>query len=318
MQNLPPDACVLLTRRDVLSLVTWDGLIGAARRALVEVAAGPTAGASEQVGVAGASLHLKVGVQKSPAVLSVKANLRPDDGVATGAMLVFDTAAHRLQAIMPSADITALRTAAVAAVAADHLLPGRPAVAAILGAGPLARRVDEALAHLGLTSEVRWWSRSPSSATDAAEASSTDVPSKICDTVAAAVDGADVVITCTPSREPILDAEHLGPDALVLAMGADSPGKRELSTQVLEGATQIYADVPENAFLVGDCASLGAAVHARVMALGASLASPGEKSHGRTVFDSVGSSVVDAAVAAMLVEQASRMQIGLPVDLQSA
>jgi ornithine cyclodeaminase/alanine dehydrogenase-like protein (mu-crystallin family) len=54
------------------------------------------------------------------------------------------------------------------------------------------------------------------------------------------------------------------------------------------------------------------------MALGASLASPGEKSHGRTVFDSVGSSVVDAAVAAMLVEQASRMQIGLPVDLQSA
>src|SRR5690349_5408885 len=191
MQNLPRD-CVLLTRRDVLSLVTWDGLIGAARRALIEVASGPTAGAAEQVGVAGASLHLKVGVQKSPAVLSVKANLRPDDGIATGALLVFDTAAHRLRAIMPSADITALRTAAVAAVAADHLLPTRPVVAAILGAGPVAQRVDEALAHLGLTSEVRWWSRSPSSAADAAAASTTGIPSKTCDSVAAAVDGADV------------------------------------------------------------------------------------------------------------------------------
>jgi ornithine cyclodeaminase/alanine dehydrogenase-like protein (mu-crystallin family) len=318
MQNLPHEACVLLTRRDVLSLVTWDGLIGAARRALVEVAAGPTAGAAEQVGVAGASLHLKVGVQKSPPVLSVKANLRPDDGVATGAMLVFDTSAQQLRAIMPSADITALRTAAVAAVAADHLLPSRPAVVAILGGGPVARRVDEALAHLGLTSELRGWSRSPVSAADAAEASSTDVPTKICDTVAAAVDGADLVITCTPSREPILDAEHLEPDALVLAMGADSPGKRELSIKVLDSAVQIYADVPENAFLVGDCAALAASARNRVTALGASLASPPEKPHGRTVFDSVGSSVVDAAVAAMLVEQASAKQIGLAVDLQSA
>lgn len=323
MQN-PADLAtaptLLLTRRDVVSLVTWDGLIDAARRALIEVATGPQAGASAQVRLPGAALHLKAGVQTSPPILSVKANLRPDDGHATGAILVFDMAAQHLQAIVASADITALRTAAVAAVAAEHLLPEPPAVTAILGAGPVARRVDEALAHLGLTSEVRWWSRSPASAAAAASESCTRVAHRASDNLAEAVSGAALVVTCTPSHQPILGPEHLRDDAVVLAMGADSPGKRELAAGVFENAPRIYADVVENARTVGELAYLPATVGSHVTALGAVLASgpPDSGGPGRTVFDSVGSSVVDAAVAGLLVERAITENKGQWIDLESA
>jgi ornithine cyclodeaminase/alanine dehydrogenase-like protein (mu-crystallin family) len=306
---------LLLNSRDVVSLVSWDAVIGAAHRALVEIAE-PQAGTSAQLAVPGAALHLKAGFLASPPLLSVKANLRPVSGDATGAILVFDVAAGRLHAVVASAEVTSIRTAAVAAVAADHLLPNRPAVTAILGAGPVARRVVEALAHLGLAAEFRWWSRSVASATTAADGAPPDVAVTVCDTVSAAVAPASLVVTCTPAQLPILDTQELAEDVVVLAMGADSPGKRELHDGVLASARRVLADVPAAARLVGECASRRTDVP-NLVALGTALsAAPcAENSGGRTVFDSVGSPVVDAAVAGLLVDNAAARGIGEWVEL---
>jgi ornithine cyclodeaminase/alanine dehydrogenase-like protein (mu-crystallin family) len=57
-----------------------------------------------------------------------------------------------------------------------------------------------------------------------------------------AVEGADLVITVTAARSPVLSGTWLAPDALVVAVGADSPGKRECDAQVLTRATRVVVD----------------------------------------------------------------------------
>ncbi|MDQ1583003.1 MAG: hypothetical protein QOF36_1057, partial [Microbacteriaceae bacterium] len=215
-------------RSDVRAFLQWPQLIAVAEEALVAVSS-PSAlpAVSTQLLVPGASLHLKAGALLEPPVISVKANLRPDSGSASGAVLVFDYEGQQLRAIVASGDLTAMRTAAIAAVAARALVTKQAPVVAILGAGPVARYTDEALAHLGIPGDVRIWSRSPERAAElvAAAASgagaSAPVGHRACATVAEAVAGADIVVTCTPSREPIVQLSELEPHAVVIAMGAD-------------------------------------------------------------------------------------------------
>jgi len=321
-----PEPVLVLNRTDVLSLFTWPGLIDAARRALVQDANASTAervpGLSAQVALPAAALHLKAGVQSDPPMMSVKANLRPYTGNSSGAVLVFDLGQQRLRAIVASADVTALRTAAIAAVAASQLLASPAAVVAILGAGPVGRRVDEALAHLGIATEVRWWSREPANAVAAVSQSGGDVQHMACESVSEAVAGARLVVTCTPARDPILFADDMDPDAVVLAMGADTPGKRELGPGVLDTASEIYADIPDDALTAGEAAYLSAEDASRIRPLGLLLAAdaaPNRPSGNRTrvVFDSVGSSTVDAATMALLIEAAADAGVGGRVDLEA-
>ena len=87
--------------------------------------------------------------------------------------------------------------------------------------------------------------------------------------------GAGIVLTATPSRQPLVTGADLDNDALVLAMGADTRGKRELGEGVLDGA-ELVADVPADAAVVGELAYLpGGADLARCIALGELLAGRG-------------------------------------------
>jgi ornithine cyclodeaminase/alanine dehydrogenase-like protein (mu-crystallin family) len=307
-------------RSDVRAALQWPQLLQVAEEALVAVSS-PSAlpAVSTQLLVPGASLHLKAGALLDPPVISVKANLRPDSGSASGAVLVFDYEGQQLRAIVASGDLTAMRTAAIAAIAARTLVTKTAPVVAILGAGPVARYTDEALAHLGIPGEVRIWSRSPERAAElvasasgaaGADGVSVTVVHRACATVAEAVAGADVVVTCTPSRTPILQLDELDPHAVVIAMGADGAGKRELGPGILEAAT-LYVDVARDALRVGECEFLSDDQAGRVTELGTVFASGAAHADGLVVFDSVGSSAVDAAVVGLLVGRPDDDQGGL-------
>lgn len=311
-------------RSDVRAFLTWPKLLEVAEEALVAVSS-PSAlpAVSTQLLVPGASLHLKAGALLEPPVISVKANLRPDSGSASGAVLVFDYEGQQLRAIVASGDLTAMRTAAIAAVATRTLVAKKAPVVAILGAGPVARYTDEALAYLGIPGEVRIWSRSPERAADlvasttgviepGADGVSRIVGHRAYATVAEAVAGADVVVTCTPSRTPIVQLAELDPHAVVIAMGADGAGKRELGEGILDAAT-LFVDVARDALRVGECEFLSEDQAGRVTELGTVLAggSAPARADGLVVFDSVGSSAVDAAVVGLLVGQPSDEQGGL-------
>lgn len=307
---------LLLNRTQVRQLLSWPELIEATRAALVAVAVGaPVATVASQLMTPGSSLHLKAGALDRPPLLSVKANLRPDTGSASGAILAFDLLRLRLQAVMASADLTAMRTAAIAAVAARALRGAAPTTVALLGAGPVAQRVDEALSHLGLAGRVQVWSRDAGRAAQLARAAA-GVEHRTCTRVEDALDGAELVVTCTPSRAPLFQADQLEPEAVVLGMGADSPGKRELPVELIERAV-VYADVPVDALRVGDSACLDDEAAARVRELGALLAKDERPAAGRVVFDSVGSSAVDAAAVALVVTTAAERGVGTWFELDA-
>jgi ornithine cyclodeaminase/alanine dehydrogenase-like protein (mu-crystallin family) len=307
----------LLTRSEVRGLLRWPELIEAAEQALVAMATGGLVAAeSGQLRVPGASLHLKSGALGSQ-VISVKANMRPDVGSSAGVVLAFDPVHFTLRAILDSADITAMRTAAIAAVAARRLArPGASALA-VVGLGPVGRHSLTALSHVLSIGDVRLWSRNRARADDLAAT----VPGSatVHQSVADAVAGADIVLTATPSREPLLREGDLGPDTLVLAMGADSRGKRELGEGVLLSAT-VLADALSDALDVGECAYLPpGADRAACAELGEVLAGRrglGDAA-GRIVFDSVGSAVVDAAATGLVLALAERDEIGTPVRLDA-
>lgn len=247
----------LLSRSEVRSLLRWPELIEAAQQALITMATDQAATAgSLQLRVPGASMHLKSGVLMDPATLTVKANIRPDAGTSAGVIIAFDPVMCGVCAILDSADITAMRTAAIAAVAARHLAPSRrPAGAgghcvAAIGAGPVGRHSLAALQQVLDIAEIRIWSRDLRHAEQAA--ADLDVPATACPSPAAAADGAGIVLTATPSRQALVQAADLSGEALVLAMGADSRGKRELGDGVLDDA-DLVTDVASDAFAVGEC-----------------------------------------------------------------
>lgn len=314
------DPVLLLNRAEVRSLLTWPELIDATHQALIDLAESDTRPhISSQLVVPGAALHLKAGALTQPPVISVKANLRPDAGSTSGAILVFDHERQRLHAVMASGDLTAMRTAAIAAVAARALVGKEQPSVALLGAGPVAQRVDEALEYLAIAAEVRIWSRTHARAIGLATACDGQVRHRACDSIADALNGADLVISCTPSRSPLIHPEHLLPQTVVLAMGADSIGKRELAEGVLESA-EIYADVRQDALTVGECAYVDEETSRRVSNIGSVLSTglrPGLTCR-RIVFDSVGSSAVDAAAVGLVVAQAEQRGVGRWIDFDGA
>lgn len=309
---------LLLNRTQVRQAMKWPELLNACRGALIGLASeNALPSISAQLPVPGASLHLKAGAVMLPAILSVKANLRPDAGSAAGAILAFDHANQRLQAILASSDLTAMRTAAIAAVAAVELVEKKNPCIALIGAGPVAKYTDEALGHLQISDEMRVWSRDVEHSRRLVENGSTSQKRIACLTVQEAVAGADLVITCTPSRSPLVQLEDLGEGTVVLAMGADSPGKRELGEGILETAA-LYADVLDDALRVGELAHVHSHEARRAVPIGQRLAMKGshQSPMGRIVFDSVGSSAVDAAVVAMTLEIAMQSASGTWITLE--
>lgn len=309
---------LFLNRRQVRQAMKWPQLLQACRGALIDLASEDALPAiSAQLPVPNASLHLKAGALLSPPILSVKANLRPDGGSAAGAILAFDHGKERLQAVLASADLTAMRTAAIAAVAATELVEKENPRIALIGAGPVARYTDEALTYLQISDEIRVWSRDIDHSRRLVESGSTSQKRIVCSNVQEAVLGADLVITCTPSRIPLVHLEDLLENVVVLAMGADSPGKRELGEGILEAST-LYADVLADAMRVGELAYVSPNQAQRAIPIGLRLGKA-ESVHSpiasRIVFDSVGSSAVDAAVVAMTLEMAAESASGTWIAL---
>lgn len=304
---------LLLNRSEVKRTLDWQTLLEACRGALVDVAAAhPLPAISAQLPVPGASLHLKAGAVHTPPTISVKANLRPDGGSADGVIVAFDYAEQRVSAILASTDLTAMRTAAIAAIAYQELNRVRSPKVAVLGAGPLAAYFVEVLAEIDGDAEVRVWSRHFEHAAALAEGRGT-----ACESVAETIAGADVIVTCTPAREPLFEADALGSSTLILAMGADSPGKRELGSGILESAA-LYADVLEQALSVGELAHVDAAEAQRAVPLGVRLNGTEQTPpSGRVVFDSVGSSTVDAAVVAVAMQRAVALGLGTEFAIEA-
>jgi ornithine cyclodeaminase len=190
----------------------------------------------------GGEIHIKAGhLHGEPRyALKVSSGFGADASIVDGMVVVFDAATGAPAAfLMDHGYITDLRTGAAGGVAARHLAPEEVGAVAVIGTGAQARYQLEGLACERAFRDARIWGRNA----DRARAAVEDVSARpwlpggarvtTAGTVEEAVADADVVITATASREPLVRAEWLAPGAHVTAVGSDGPDKQELGPSAL-------------------------------------------------------------------------------------
>jgi ornithine cyclodeaminase/alanine dehydrogenase-like protein (mu-crystallin family) len=165
-----------------------------------------------------------------------------------GAVLLFEADHGRLLAILDATTVTAIRTAAVSAVATRLLAREDADEVAILGAGTQGRMHLEAMTVVRPVRHVHIWSRTTEHARSLAHLAREkfDLPAEVCSTPAHAVERASIVCTTTAAATPVLEGAWLRPGTHVNAVGACIPTTRELDTEAVRRA-RLYVDRRESA-----------------------------------------------------------------------
>jgi ornithine cyclodeaminase len=235
-----------------------------------------------------------------------------------GAVVLFDGETGQIRALMNASAITAIRTAAVSGVATRLLARQDAAELAVLGAGVQARSHLEAMRAVRTFERVRISSRTPEHARALAEEAGVEAV----DSAEEAVRGADVVVTATNAREPVLRRDWLKPGAHVNAVGSSIPTTRELDTQTIVDCA-LFVDRRESTVNeAGDYlmplreGAIAGPVHIRAE-IGELLvgSAPGRTSDNElTVFKSLGLAVEDLAAAEHVVRRAEAEGVGTRVN----
>lgn len=233
-----------------------------------------------------------------------------------GTVTLFDGETGETLAVMNASAITAIRTAAVSAVATRLLAREDARELGILGAGVQARSHLEALRLVRDFDRVRIFS--PTAAH--AEALATEAGAEAVGSAEEAVRGADVVVTATSSVDPVLRREWLEPGAHVNVVGGRPPTMRELDVATVADSA-FYVDRRESAeneaYDYRDALESGAIGPDHIRGeIGEVLigAAPGRTSPEElTVFRSLGLAVEDLAAAEYVVRRARESGVGVEV-----
>ncbi len=228
----------------------------------------------------------------------------PKRGLDThvGAVILHSGETGEPLAIMNASAITAIRTAAVSAVATKLLAREDASVLAIIGTGVQGKSHRRAIPLVRAIREIRMCGRG--------------------DSVEDAVRGADVIVTATSARDPILRREWISPGAHINAVGSSIAAARELDSATVAAAS-LFVDRRESTvnesgdylFALREGAIAGPE-HIRAE-IGEILIGAAEARASRdeiTLFKSLGLAIEDLAAAAFLYDKARRERRGVFVD----
>ncbi|RWO84577.1 ectoine utilization protein EutC [Mesorhizobium sp.] len=215
--------------------------------------------------------------------------------------------------------LTDVRTAAAGAVAAKHLSRADASIAAIFGAGVQAGLQLEALMLVRPIAEARIWARDAAKAEAAADAlrEKLGIVVHAEPDAAKAAAGVDIIVTTTPSTEPLIKAGFVSAGQHITAMGSDAEHKNEIAPAILRMADLYVADSAKQTRLLGE---LHHAITTGVMAADAEITELGQiiagDRHGRrsdsdiTIADLTGTGVQDTAIATLASDRAQTANTG--------
>jgi len=218
-------------------------------------------------------------------------------------------------AIMSGNWITAMRTGAAGGIAAKYLARKNSKVVGLVGAGTQARTQVMALLSLyERLEEIRVWDRSEEQKkryfSEMEPLCKGKTEMRPVENIKDAVTDADIIVTTTPSRKPLVSNEWISKGTHITCIGADAPGKEELDPSILLRA-KIYVDDWEQGSHSGEInvpLSKGLITKENVYGeLGEVVAGlkPGRTSPEEiTVFTSTGLAVQDAVTAKLTYERA--------------
>jgi ornithine cyclodeaminase len=245
-------------------------------------------------------------------------------GSHQGGVLIFDPVNGSPIALCEADALTAVRTAAVSALATERLARRDATTLAVLGAGTQARSHIEAMLAVRPIEQVRMWNRTRATAEKVAEDCSErhGVSVDVMDGVASAVADADIVCTTTSSRDPFFLPELLGPGMHINAVGASAPTWFEIDAGVLPMVT-LFTDRRES--LSNEAGEYIEAVKTGLIPAGLVVPEIGEVLNGDhpgrtseteiTLFRSLGLAVEDIASAQLVYRRAVERGIGTEVDM---
>ncbi|HSB62931.1 MAG TPA: ornithine cyclodeaminase family protein [Thermoanaerobaculia bacterium] len=336
----------LLSRRDVADLLDP----GTCRVAVEEAFRQHGAGEAPPpqvfaVPVEGGGFHVKAGTLRGVRryfAAKVNGNFSGNERLGLpriqGVIVLCDAEDGSVLAVMDSSEITKLRTAAATAVAAAQLARAGSKTVTIVGCGVQGRAQLRALARVLPLERAFAFDENRERAARFEESFSLKgqeeepggaggrlavrVAVRAAESLCEALAESDVVVTCTPSKKPLLfSSSPLRPGTFVAAVGADAEDKQELDVGLLASA-KVVTDVTAQCVAFGD---LHHAIRAGLISASDVHAELGEivagKKPGRTsqdeviVFDSTGMALQDVAAAAAAFERAEAERIGDLVSL---
>jgi alanine dehydrogenase len=314
----------ILTRADVASVITRHDCLVAVEQAFRAYGEGrmeppKSMGLHAEAG----TFHIKAAIGDLFAV-KINANFPGNPaalGLPTvqGVILLMDLHQGTPLAVLDSALITTLRTAAATALAANYLARKDAATVAIIGCGTQGRASLEALAGVRTIESAYAFDADGKAAERLAREMTGTIAVRAVPSIADAVAHADIVVTCTPSKSPFLDAAHLRKGMFIAAVGADNPQKQELTPALLRRA-RVVADIVEQAATMGDLHHALEAgvmtredVHGELADVLCGRAASRQNDEEIFVFDSTGTALQDVAVSAMVYARALDRGAGMDI-----
>ena len=324
---------LILNHDEVVQLLPMEECIGVMREALIRLARGQVhqplrmiVRPPDAVGVMGLMPSYMSGDDAAYGLKTVcvfPENPSQGKDAHQGSVMLFSAETGELQAMMNASAVTAIRTAAVSGVATDLLAREDAHDLAIVGAGVQARTHLAAMSCVRSIRRCRIASRTIEHARQLVDEMSDRFPFPLAavETVEEALADADLIVTATNAKEPVLKREWISPGVHLNVVGSSSPKSREVDTATMAAAA-LFVDRRESTLNeAGDylfAASEGAIGPDHIRAeLGELLT--GSK-RGRTspdeitLFKSLGLAVEDLAAAAYLYKKAKELNAGTWVE----
>jgi len=274
-------------------------------------------------------MDIKAGYSKNSKMISVKCASGFYDNQKTSdlpnslsTVLLFDGSTGFPLCVMDGSLITGFRTGAAGAVSAKLLARKDSKTAAVIGTGEQARMQLRALRCVLPVENVFVWGRSKDQLLSYQKEMKEELKCnvEICRTPEAAVKNADVIITTTPSKAPVIRKEWIPKGAHIIAVGADMEGKQELDAAIFQNA-KIVCDNIIQCITRGETQNpinLGvidkSAIYCEIgeILLGQK---PGRENENEiTIFDTTGMAIQDNVTAAKIYERAIALKLGQYYD----
>jgi ornithine cyclodeaminase/alanine dehydrogenase-like protein (mu-crystallin family) len=223
----------------------------------------------------------------------------PRHGAAYFFFLLFDAETARPLAQFDANHLGQIRTGAASGYATELLSKKDARTLGIIGSGFQARTQLDAMREVRDLGDVRVWSRSEEKRYNFAVETSTRAVA----TAEEAVRGADIVVTATWSKDPVLEAAWISPGTHVNAMGSNQASRRELPADLIARADLIAVDALDVARIEAGDLMLAEVDwdDPRIYELAQVTGRP--EGDPITIFKSCGLGVEDVAVAAYLYEK---------------
>ncbi|MBR9808487.1 MAG: hypothetical protein GYB49_14815 [Alphaproteobacteria bacterium] len=190
----------------------------------------------------------------------------PERGLASsnGVMMAFDAnTGHTVCLLADDGALTDLRTAVAGTIASRLIAPTPIHTLGIVGAGTQAKlHAIWVSQHLGIK-HVQIWARHPERAQKLAQdLEDYPISATVQTDLSVLSRECDLIVTTTPSKNPLITRDMIRPGLRIVAIGADSPGKTEIAKDVMIAADLILTDSTQQCLAYGECVAIAPSAQA--------------------------------------------------------